>query len=174
LARKSQKIKSLTSKDKQVIHMVSKTGYFTFEQANALNGISKARLDKLTNSGYLIKSISKFGEVYSFNSSCSYKPDNGLYHRASPSHDLKLTEKYLNLSEREREHLIAPQQFVREHEITINVGTPDMIIQIEEQITFIEVITENYTKEQIQQKVEFAKQFNTEVEFIHTTMNTEY
>lgn len=158
MARKSNKIKCLTSKDREIRNMGQKTGWFTAEQANHLNGISKTRLDKLVNSNILAKSIDvKYGECYKVLDKTDCR--GGFYHRSSsPHHDLKLTDRYLQLNEIERQHCYTADYYFREHNIEVSRGAPDLVIATETQIVFLEAITENYTTNMIEEKEEVAIQ----------------
>lgn len=165
MARSSSKIKCLTTKDKEIRTMGQKTGWFTAKQAKELNGISQARLDKLTNSSILEKCSYKDGIAYKVVDKTDCK--NGFYHRSStPSHDLKLTDKYLQLTEHEREHLYTADAYFREHNIEITQGAPDLVIATTEEIVFLESITENYTTEQIEQKETVATECGATLEKI--------
>lgn len=164
MARKSSKIKCLTNKDREIRTMGQKTGWFTANQAKQLNGISKSRLDKLVNSNVLGKSIDvKYGECYKVldKTDCI----GGFYHRSStPTHDIKLTDRYLQLSEYERQHCYTADYYFNNHAIEVSRGAPDLIIERETEIVFLESITENYTAEIIQEKEEVATECGATLE----------
>lgn len=169
MARKSTRIKTLTSRDKKVVNMGQKCGYFTVSQAERLCGIKKERLDKMVKSNILDKCSSKYGDVYKISDKCLLPSQNGLYHRASIEHDLRLSEKWLFLTPEQREGAKTADSFIREHNIDLTVGTPDLVIETETELLFIEITTDNYTQVQIEEKQTFAVHCNATLELTHTS-----
>lgn len=169
MARKSMHIKTLTTKDKEVLNMLSKTGQSTIEQLQKLNNISVERLNKLEKSGYIDKSISTKGNIYSLNEKSHKLIDGGIYHKAGLNHDLKLSEQYLNLTKEQQQSVQTGDYYARSNSLEVK-GTPDLVVinTIEQVPIFIEVITSNYKEIDIQLKQEFANICKSELRLVYT------
>lgn len=167
MARKSMHIKTLTTKDKEVLNMLSKTGQATTEQLQKLNNISSERLNKLEKSGYIDKSISTKGNIYTLNEKSNKLIDGGIYHRAGLNHDLKLSEQYLNLTKEQQQNCVTGDYYARSNSLEVK-GTPDLVITTEQVPIFVEVITSNYRQNDIELKQEFANVCNAKLIFSYS------
>ena len=167
MARKSMHIKTLTTKDKEVLNMLSKTGQATTEQLQKLNNISFERLNKLEKSGYIDKSISTKGNIYSLNVKSHKLIGGGIYHKAGLLHDLKLTNEYLNLTREQQQSVQTGDYYARSNSLEVK-GTPDLVIVNEQVPIFVEVITSNYKQSDIELKQEFANICNAKLIFSYS------
>lgn len=172
MGRPSTKIKALTTKDKQLLKMLNKTNKCTLAQAKQLNNISKERINKLCKSGYAELKATRYGTILQATEKGNKIVNNGTgtYHGAGERHDLTLTQEYLKLTQEERDHITTGDHFARSRGLTVK-GTPDLVIEQTtetEVIRFIEIITDNYGREQIEEKEEFAEICKAEIKIIHS------
>lgn len=183
MARKRATQLTITSNDKKVFQALAKTGKITQELATDYCGVGNKRLMRLEKEGYIKskpaiinkESITYFqltdkGKNWVKNNIATvdrlYKPSGG------DAHDLKLCEKFLQLSPLaqdlaktetdlnytytlladEKETLSPPDLYIPGHEIVVD----EQIIEV--QATVIEITTENYSEELIQMKNDYVKE----------------
>lgn len=168
---KSSKIKVFTDKDKALVNMLNKTGCCTANQAYKLNETNQARLDKLTKSGILDKECSKYGNIFSLTDKGKRFADSstGSYHRAGTNHDLNLTNEYIKIEPNLRDSIQTGDHYARSRNLVVK-GTPDLVITTElQREIFIEIVTDSYGREQIEEKETFAEVCKAELRIIEAT-----
>lgn len=168
-ANTTKTIKVITTKDQQVINMLSKTGQATYSHLKELNNISTGRVQALVNTGLINVNGSNKGKVYSLGKKAYKMVSGGIYHKAGLEHDLKLSEMYLKLTEEQRYYVKTGDEYAKEHGLE-PIGTPDMVIEYEtEQVTeFVEVVTENYKSKDIELKETFKEQTNAVLKIVYS------
>lgn len=182
MARKKATQLTITSNDKKVFQALAKTGKITQDLATDYCGVGNKRLTRLEREGY-IRSKSAIIDKDSItyfqltNKGKNWVKNNiatveRLYKPSGDAHDLKLCEKFLQLSPLaqdlartetdlnytytlladEKERLSPPDLYIPRHEIVID----EQIIEV--QATVIEITTENYSEELIQMKNDYVKE----------------
>lgn len=162
---KKARVKVITNRDKELFKQLSRTGLITREQAQKYLNYDKnnRRLSNLVHDGYLKEELAKIGNKYQTvyrlnNLGRNYVKENiaevdCLYKFAGVKHDYQLTKLYYEKFWDYRDTWRTETDY---KQINCN-GAPDGTIQIGERTIVIEVITNNYTAEQIEQKETFAE-----------------
>lgn len=163
---KSKYIKTLTQKDKDLLHMTSTCGHFTPSQARELNNSTYARLNQLANSGYLDKHRSVNGQT-SYTLGDKGKEMFGkenCYTPASQLHDGILTNYYIQ-HEQDREYMQPGRSYAEENGIN-SKGMPDIVVVRETTVIGVEAVTINYKSEEITEKQEVAQENNITLQIV--------
>lgn len=167
------KIKVITSRDKELFKQLARTAVTTREQAQIYLNYDKdnKRLSNLVKDGYIKQEIAKIKSNYEIvyrlnNRGKNYLRDNiaevdKLYKFASAEHDYRLTELYYKEFWDYRDTWRTEQDYKQDYQR----GTPDATIKIGGITMIIEIITQNYTNEEIRAKEEFAENNGMEVNF---------
>lgn len=155
-------IKVITNRDKELFSQLARTSLITKEQAFQYLGYSKdgKRLNQLTKAGYLKKVIYKGQQVYRIASLAkTYVKDHipavGHFYNGVGGfdHDYKLTEQYYEKYYEFRDTWKTEQDY----KVKGSQGTPDATItRADGVIVAIEIVTSNYTQDQIEAKTAFA------------------
>jgi hypothetical protein len=121
--------------------------------------------------GYIKQELAKikgnYKTIYRLdNRGKSYIKDNvseidKLYKFASAEHDYRLAELYFSDYWGYRDSWKTEQDYKQDN----HHGTPDATVSIFGVVTIIEVVTQNYTSENIESKEEFARDNGMEVKF---------
>lgn len=91
-----------------------------------------------------------------------------FYSARSPEHDTLLAEKYISLTEEERESWSTEQEnkgYIK-HFDSKYMSTPDASYVKNGERVYIEAITRHYSKAQIEEKMVFAKASNAKIEIL--------
>jgi hypothetical protein len=123
--RKSTNIKTITGRDAKLLYQLSKTGITAVDQASYYCGLSKERINKLENSGYIktsnhvvngqtnkIITLNKLGKEY-----CTENFDTKSFCQAQTNHlthDLRLTEMYYQLDTKIQETWTHERDLIKE------------------------------------------------------------
>lgn len=159
-------MKKITSNDIKLLNMLRITGACDKEQLKEF--ISDRRLKAMVKEGFLqpVKYTDNgtFKDAYVLTGSSKnfIQNDMGerLYHSQSPQHDVALSREYLKLSESERERCYTEYEtrYNNNDKFSKNDhSAPDFsYVSDSGELTFVDVITSNYTKEQVQAKANYA------------------
>ena len=170
--RKSEKIKVITGRDKDLIKQLSRTGICTASQAKQYAGVSYDRLKKLEKSGYVktsnhtirgennrIIQIDKGGIEY-------IRQELGIHNRCITQtnhleHDIKLTEFYYRLEPNVQDTWRHEADLIRDYhekfphdELKTCV---DSTIQINGEVIAIESVGDSYTNKLMELKQEISQ-----------------
>ncbi len=125
-------------------------------------GVTAARLKTLVKNKYIEvtpthASLGAYGKGY-----CREEFGDWFYKAASSAHDSHLNRQVQDLTDKELESVVSPQEFLKEQGLyykdDLKIGTPDLLYQSEEtgEWVVVEVITQNYKKIEIERKLEWA------------------
>ena len=177
--RKSQRVKVITSKDLELIKQIARTGLCSREQAETYSGLSQDRLAKLCKSNFLkeeqslyhrelitIYRLADTGIKYVKNSCDSI---NNVYKYASTMHDIALTKYYYTIEPQYRDRWTTEEDLKHEQEYSLYSGSClDGLYRDEHGRTHaVEVLTKNYSVEEIKSKEEFASCLGGEVSYLY-------
>lgn len=177
---RASKIKKITTSDTRAFTALSKVGYLKPEHFKELH-ISDKRLNQYQKEGLLDNKTyynQREGKVetsyYLTSKGQKYVSQNlaikTFYHSNSASHDSKLADKYFSLTQEERDTWVS--------EVDLRLAYPELnpsqgysptdaqYTATTGTTTCVEVVTQNYSKEMIQQKIDFTTQINAQHEFI--------
>lgn len=170
-------IKAITSNDKELFKVLSRTGYVSKEQAQNLIGLNERRLKNLERDGYVkcttaiindnqinVHKLNDKGRQYVANNISSV---NKFYKATSPQHDLVLADRYFKLDDVSKdcwktewdireifssqitESMSMPEAIIMKNSIEMDMETNIRAVEV------IEVVTNNYGHEEIEAKFEF-------------------
>lgn len=174
------KIKKITSSDTKAFTALSKVGYLKQDYFKQLH-ISDKRLNQyqkeglIDNKTYYNQREGKVETSYYLTTKgqkyVSQNLDIKIFYRSnSPAHDSKLADKYFSLTQEERESWLSEADLRLTYpDLTNGQGyspTDAAYTTSDGTVTCIEVITQNYSEELIQLKIEFTTQINAQYESI--------
>lgn len=158
------KIKAITNRDKELLSQLARTGIITQEQTQRHLGYAKdgKRLNNLSKSRFLkverVEVNGTYQNAYKLDTEgIKYVRNNiseidGFYKMASVKHDYALTELYYNQYYDYRDTWVTETDYKENGQY----GAPDGSVVIDGTVTVIEVITRNYTDEQVESKEVYA------------------
>ena len=166
------KIKCITARDFELLQGIAKTGVTSRYDATKIIGLSEKRLKNLEKDSYIkSKSVLINGtnivKVYSLNykgkSYVKLNTDIYNFYRSNErqiDHDLKLSSIYYNLELEQRKAWTNESDLIANYKL----NNPNKKLNTMVDATFlindikvaVEVITKNYTKEQLQEKYNIA------------------
>lgn len=181
----AKKIQRITSRDREVFRALANTGFATKKNLVSYCEVELKRLNKLEKSGLIERQQGLVGREKSLSTAYKltskgrdYVKENLFikypYTCQSFRHDLALSEEYFKRFE-DRVFWITERQLLEEYksryqgsysksyELKENLASPcDAAIIKDGNIEMIEVITRNYTEEQIASKQNFASSMDSD------------
>jgi len=177
--RNSTLIKRITKAMGETMKCCANTGVITRANAERCMGLSKNNIDKMIKNGYIkaetIVAKGTMVNVYRLDNKgvgwIRNNTDIEYMYRSNPrqiKHDLKLSQLYNQLSERVRNTWVNEHQLMKQwkqYSSTIQgekAGTVDAIVISSGDKIAIEIITNNYGREELQEKYDAAQQLGCE------------
>lgn len=187
MARKKHYIETYNEKDRQAYLFLNNVCHCDEEQLKTF--ISKNRVSSYIKEGLLEKLDTSYGSFYRISKKgykvfeSQFKKENYKYHSISPKHDLALAQKYIDTYKhygpnnflwkneedlkQEREYQIRELLNNREWERSEALRTSsvvDCVITTPTYTIAYDVITDNYTANNIQSKVDYATSLELQLE----------
>ena len=169
-------IKCITSRDIELLQGIAKTGVTSYFDAKETIGLSERRLRNLEKEKYITsknvmvnKGKDTIKTYYLNNKGKAYMKSNSninKFYRSNErqiDHDLKLSGIYYNLQRDERKTWTNENDLIEEYKLNnpnrkLNTMIDATYKTENGYIIAVEVITKNYTKEQIQEKYNIANE----------------
>lgn len=165
-------VKCITSRDLELLEGIAKTGLTSYYDARNIIGLSEKRLRNLEKEGYIVSknvlingtdifktySLNRKGKTY-----IKINTDIDKFYRSNErqvQHDLKLSGIYYSLEREERKTWTNENDLIDNYKLN-HPGKElktmvDATYSTNGSLVAVEVITRNYSKEQIQEKYKIA------------------
>lgn len=170
--KKGKSIKVLTNKDKELMFGIARTGITSYNDVISRIGLNEKRLRNLEKEGYIasknviIKGKESIKTYYLDNKGKKYIKMNSsidTFYRSNErqvEHDLRLSSIYYMLGKDERETWQNENDLIETYKKNNpgkNLNTMiDATYILKDHVVAVEVVTRNYTKEQLQEKYKIA------------------
>jgi len=187
--RKSQYISKITNKDKQLLHAFKSCGYLIDKHVSEY--VRERRIAGFVRDGYVSKhiyyehkqkqSITLYSLTEKGKKLCQKEMGAKYFYKSSsPRHDLEVTEKYMSLSQEQRNTWITEGE-LRERVISMDPKYEQRLLDREisptdgayvvrdgtglERFITYEVVTSAYGRQEIRAKEEFATVLKSTIEY---------